>query len=170
MYWMMLKHGGTSKTPTTLKKPEAKPYILLDSIYMKFQKRQMYRKKQSSLGLWMGVESVNKGAQGKFCGWWQCSKTGGWWWLHNFCSIKKPRTVHLQWVNLMVYKLYINKAVKGFPGGASGKEPTCQCRRHKRHGFSPWVGKIPWRRAWLPTLVFLLGESHGQRSVAGYSS
>ena len=55
-----------------------------------------------------------------------------------------------------------------FPGGASGKEPTCQCRRHKRHGFDPWVGKIPWRRAWQPTLV-LPGESHGQRSLAGYS-
>ena len=37
----------------------------------------------------------------------------------------------------------------GFPGGASGKEPTCQFRRYKR--FYPWVGKIPWRRAWQPT-------------------
>ena len=34
-----------------------------------------------------------------------------------------------------------------FPGGASGKESTCQCRGHKRQGFDPWVGKIPWRRA-----------------------
>ena len=47
----------------------------------------------------------------------------------------------------------------GFPGGASGKEPTCQCRRHKRRGFDPWVKKIPWRRAWQPTPVFLPGES-----------
>ena len=31
----------------------------------------------------------------------------------------------------------------GFPGGASGKEPTCQCRRHKRRGFDPGVKKIP---------------------------
>ena len=37
--------------------------------------------------------------------------------------------------------------VVGFPGGISGKEPTCQCRRCKRYGFNPWVGKIPWRRA-----------------------
>ena len=57
----------------------------------------------------------------------------------------------------------------GFPGGASGKEPTCQCRRHRRCGFSACVGKIPWRRAWQPTPVFLPGESHGQRSLAGYS-
>ena len=49
-----------------------------------------------------------------------------------------------------------------FPGGARGKEPDCQCRRHKRHGFDPWVGKIPWRRAWRSTLVFLPGESHGR--------
>ena len=57
----------------------------------------------------------------------------------------------------------------GFPGGSSGKESTCQCRRHKRHRFSPWVGKIPWRRAWQSTLVLLPGESHGQRNLAGYS-
>ena len=38
-----------------------------------------------------------------------------------------------------------------------------------RHGFNPWVGKIPWRRAWQPTPVFSPGESHGQRSPAGYS-
>ena len=36
-------------------------------------------------------------------------------------------------------------------------------------GFDPWVGKIPWRRAWQFTPVFLPGESHGQRSLAGYS-
>ena len=35
--------------------------------------------------------------------------------------------------------------------------------------FDPWVGKIPWRREWQPTAVFLLGESHGQRNLAGYS-
>ena len=55
------------------------------------------------------------------------------------------------------------------PGGSSGEEPTCQCRRHKRCWFSPWVGKIPCRRAWPPTPVFLPGESHGQRSLEGYS-
>ena len=59
--------------------------------------------------------------------------------------------------------------VGGFPGGASGKEPTCQCRRHKRHRFDPWVRKIPWKRKWQPTPVFLPGKSHGQRSLAGYS-
>ena len=57
----------------------------------------------------------------------------------------------------------------GFPGGTSGKESTCQCRRHKRRGFDPWVGKIPWRRARQPTPVFLPGQSHGYRSLEGYS-
>ena len=52
----------------------------------------------------------------------------------------------------------------GFPSGASGKEPACQCRRHKRYGFDPWLWKIPWRRAQQPTLVFWPGEFHGQRS------
>ena len=57
----------------------------------------------------------------------------------------------------------------GFPGGATGKEPTFQCKKHKRCGFSAWVGKIPWKRAWQSTPVFLPGESHGQRSLAGHS-
>ena len=47
----------------------------------------------------------------------------------------------------------------------SGKEASCHCRRH---GSDPWVGKIPWRRKWLSTPVFLPGEFHGQRSLAGY--
>ena len=54
-----------------------------------------------------------------------------------------------------------------FPDGASGKEPTCHFRRHKRYEFDPSVGKIPWR-TWQPTPVFLPGESCGQRSLAGY--
>ena len=54
----------------------------------------------------------------------------------------------------------------GFPGGASSKESACQCRGW---GFDPWVRKIPWKRDWQPTPVFLPGESHGQRSLAGYS-
>ena len=39
--------------------------------------------------------------------------------------------------------LVTSKGCRGFPGGTSGKEPTFQCRRYKRHGFDPWVGKIP---------------------------
>ena len=50
------------------------------------------------------------------------------------------------------------------PWWLSGKEPSCQCKRWrcKRHGFHPSVGKIPWKREWQPTPVFLPGESHGR--------
>ena len=57
----------------------------------------------------------------------------------------------------------------GFPGGG-GKESTCQSRSPWRHGLGPWMGKIPWRRKWQPTPLFWPGKSHGQRSLAGYSS
>ena len=57
---------------------------------------------------------------------------------------------------------------EGFPQGASGKEPACQCRIHGRWGFNLWIERIPWRRAWQPTPVFLPGESHGQRSLEAY--
>ena len=51
-------------------------------------------------------------------------------------------------------------------GGANGKESTCQCRRSR---INPWVGKIPWKREWQPTPVFLPGKSHGQRSLVSYT-
>ena len=63
------------------------------------------------------------------------------------------------------YNLHIAKWT-GFPGGSVVKESVCQCRRH---GFDPWVRKIPWRRKWQPTPVFLPGKSHGQRSLEDYS-
>ena len=43
------------------------------------------------------------------------------------------------------------------------------CLQCRRPGLDPWVGKIPWRRAWQPIPVFLPEESHGQRSLVGYS-
>ena len=55
--------------------------------------------------------------------------------------------------------------VVGLPKWLSGKESTCQCRRRR---FNPWVRKIPWRRKWQPTPVFLPGESHGQSSLVDY--
>ena len=64
---------------------------------------------------------------------------------------------------------YIEPVDMGFSGGASGKEFACQWRRRKRARLSPWVRKIPWRRAWQPAAIFLPGESHGQRSLAGSS-
>jgi len=54
----------------------------------------------------------------------------------------------------------------GFPGGSDGKDSTCKARRPQ---FDPLVGKIPWRKEWLPTPIVLPGEFHGQRNLAGYS-
>jgi len=72
--------------------------------------------------------------------------------------------------NMCIWEMnWIQNDTKVFPGEASGKIPACQCRRHKRHRFSPWVWKIPRRKAWQPIPVFLPGESHGQRSLTGYS-
>ena len=61
------------------------------------------------------------------------------------------------WVQSVGWENALEKI--GFAGGTSGKEPSCQCRRHKRCKFDPWVGKILWRMAWQPTLVFLPEES-----------
>ena len=54
----------------------------------------------------------------------------------------------------------------GIPGGTVIKNLPCQCRRHR---FDPWVGKIPWKRGWLPHCSILPGEFQGQRSLAGYN-
>ena len=42
--------------------------------------------------------------------------------------------------------IIISISLLGFPGGASGEEPACQCRRHKRCGFDSWIAKVPWKR------------------------
>ena len=55
---------------------------------------------------------------------------------------------------------------QGFPGSSDGKSVCQQCGRP---GFDPWVRKIPWRRQWQPTPVFLPGKFHGRRSLVGYS-
>ena len=70
-----------------------------------------------------------------------------------------------QW-EIIIYIIAYTTIKYGLPWWLSAKESTCQCRRLK---FHPWVRKIPWRRKWQPTPVFLLGKSHGQRSLAAYS-
>ena len=49
------------------------------------------------------------------------------------------------------------------------KNPPANAGDIKRHGFDPWVRKIPWRRKWQYTPVLVPGKSHGQRSLVGYS-
>ena len=65
---------------------------------------------------------------------------------------------------LLCVHIHVYTTSYSLPWWFSGKESACQCRRR---GFDPWVGKIPWRRKWQPTPVFLPGKSHGQRSLVG---
>ena len=61
-------------------------------------------------------------------------------------------------------------ATMGFPEGSVGKESACNAGDIGDAGFGHCVGKIPWRREWRPTPVFLPEKSHGQRSLVGYNS
>ena len=74
-------------------------------------------------------------------------------------SVGSHRVKH-DWSNLAA------AAAECFPGGASGKESTCQCRRHR---FDLWVRNIRWRRKRQPTPVFLPWKPYGHRSLVGYS-
>ena len=65
---------------------------------------------------------------------------------------------------LFFFKQY-HELLGGFPGHTSEKESACQCSRHKRCRFEPWVGKILWRRKWQPTSVSLPGKFPGQRGA-----
>ena len=73
---------------------------------------------------------------------------------------------------MMIYKLlfiHCNNMI-GFPGGSEVKASACNAGDlGSIPGSDPWVGKIPWRRKWQPTPVFLPGEFHGQRNLTGYS-
>ena len=86
------------------------------------------------------------------------------------CLDFHPGFPEVSWLYLQLGWVYwVLAPMMGFPGDSSGKEAACQCRRHKRHRFDPWVGKIPWRREWQLTPVFLPGEFHVQRSLTDYS-
>ena len=69
--------------------------------------------------------------------------------------------------HIHVATLFCNTIIynMGFPGGSLGRV----CLQGGRTRFYPWIGKIPWRRVWQLTQVFLPGEIHGQRSLVGYS-
>ena len=108
--------------------------------------------------------------------------TWTWQWLHSsnlsssplpqHSSEQSPRTLpqslHILAVHCLLSVLFT--PLTSGPSSKSGKEPACQCRRCKRHRFSPWVGKIPWSRAWQPTPVFLPGESPWTEEPGGLQS
>ena len=69
--------------------------------------------------------------------------------------------------NLVQLQIYLGTFLgKGFSDDSEGKNICLECRRH---GFDPWIRKIPGRREWLPTPVFLPGEYYGYRSLVGCS-
>ena len=73
--------------------------------------------------------------------------------------VPSPFHVQNEGIHVCVY------SYTGFPGGTSRRRPACRCWGCKIHGFDPWFGKIPWRRARKPTPGFLTGGSHGQRCM-----
>jgi len=62
-----------------------------------------------------------------------------------------------------------HKTFNGLPWWLSGKESVFQCRRCRSCEFSPWVGKILWRRKWHPLQYSCPAKSHGQKILVGYS-
>ena len=87
---------------------------------------------------------------------------------YQFCMNKQNKNIQplkSKWGKILSKRIDI----WGFPDGASGKELACRCMRHKAWGLFPQVRKVPWRRERQPTPVFLPGEFHGQRSLAGYN-
>ena len=89
--------------------------------------------------------------------------------VEQFCSTSLVYHISVQsWHYPLAGSIRFHR-LRGFSGGASGKEPASQCKKCKRCGFDPWVGKITWRRAWQPTPVFLPEESHEQRNLVGYN-
>ena len=96
--------------------------------------------------------------------------SGSWWWtgrpgVLRFTGSQRVRhdwATELNWLKdklrmLLNFCKSVTK-VSGLPSWLSGKEPACQCKRDRRWRFSPWVGKIPWRRKWQPIPVFLPGS------------
>ena len=125
---------------------------------------------------------IEGGGEGDDRGWdgWMASPTWqtgvwvssrSWWWTGKpgmMQSMGSQRVGH-NWVTELnsacmrwaIQCSHVVPALLGFPG----KESASHCRRSKRHSLYPYVGKIPWRRKWQPTPVFL----PGQRSLVGYS-
>ena len=96
--------------------------------------------------------------------------TKSWTWLSDWTTISLSISKDLSWMTrdlvLMASLEEYYMVPLGFPGDSDGKESACNAGDP---GSIPGSGKIPWRREWQPTLVFLPGELHGERSLAGYS-
>ena len=151
----ILTHATTwihlGRCHATGNKPVMKGKILYDSIYVRYlQQSNSWRQKAEG---WLVGAGGRRNGEVLFNGygisvledkkssgerWWWC------WWLHNAINaLNATELCTSKWLKRWIL-CYV--CFRDFPGGASGKQPTCQCRRPKRPGFNPWVGKIPWRR------------------------
>ena len=91
--------------------------------------------------------------------------------LGDAVAVRYPNlSSHASSMSILQYTCPFSAIQTGFPGGTSGKEPACQRKRHKRCGFNTCVRKIPWRRAWQPTPVFLPGEFSWTEEPGGIQS
>ena len=91
------------------------------------------------------------------------SQTVRYGWTHIHALIKEDKQYYLK------YHIWpTSSCYRGFPGGTLVVNNPPANAGDIRDGFDPWVGKIPWKRAWQPTPVLSPGESNGQRSLTGY--
>ena len=82
--------------------------------------------------------------------------------LHTKCHTMKS-----QWLCLPFFRSYAGTLV---PRWLSGKKSTCQSKKCRRHPLDSWVGKIPWRRKWQSTTIFLPRKSCGLPRRAGWAT
>ena len=101
-----------------------------------------------------GVFRIRHGTQGPQCLWQQ----------GRGAVLVKQQTLTLS-QRKSIGRVGVPPIIQGFPGSSVVKKSTCQ---YTRYGFNPWVRRIPWRRKWQPTPMFLPGKSQGQRHLAGY--
>ena len=112
---------------------------------------------------------------------WKIPRTEEPWWQST--GLQKSATRPRDWSPTTCNHLHLHLLLRSFQtikgdinsGPNTHQELPCWprqetiCLQCTRPRFDPWVGKILWRREWQPISIFLPGESHGQRSLAGYS-
>ena len=115
---------------------------ILRSLKILWKKKKKRKSSGRLKAQWLGLPSGS-------------NEAGLGWGLRLCISSRFPEDAGASTQRLTLRMTYV---IKSFSGA------TCQCRRHRRCGFNPWVGKIPWRRTWQSTPLFLPRESHGQRT------
>ena len=118
---------------------------------------------EERIAMWRGggFQEKKQDTPASLCHWWTLFKNGK---DSNFVLLTTVLMVVMTFHSSCL--LFTEPTYKSSGRWLSGKESACPWRRH---GFDPWVGKLPWRKEWQSTPVFLSGKSHGQRSLVGYS-